>query len=188
MNRIFTTILVLSLGATLTTGIAHAQSIYPTGTTIWQPGTYDGHTLFVGPDGIVRLIDMDGSVVNTWANASQDYTYSGVEPLENGHILLFASRVGGSSPGSRIVAELDYNGNAVWDYEIPPQYPDVFFHHDSERLSNGNTLLTLRPAHTRPEHLADGAHRRLHHRGGPERERGVGLARLPALRRVRLRR
>jgi hypothetical protein len=51
--------------------------------------------------------------------------------------------------GSRIV-EYDWNGKAVWDFEVPggphraTGYPSPgFIHHDLQRLSNGNTIFII---------------------------------------------
>jgi hypothetical protein len=125
-----------------------AQTIYPEGVTIHEPGTYDGYTLFVGGDGVVYLIDMDGSVVNTWVSPDTGDRLSAVEALPGGHILVYSSPQG--MPITTAL-ELDYDGNEVWRYEVPGTFPATFkFHHDSERLANGNTLLLCSQVITDP--------------------------------------
>jgi hypothetical protein len=139
MKQVFSTILLSSIAMIVTQAALPAQTVYPKGTTIWERGAYDGYTLFVGGDGIVYLIDMDGSVANFWVSPDAGESLSELEALDDGHIL-----VNSSAPGQpKLTAlELDFFGNEVWRYEIPPGSPPAFrFHHDSERLADGNTLL-----------------------------------------------
>ena len=97
MNRSRITPLLLILGATLFAAPLPAQTVYPTGTTIWQHGTDDGYTLFIGGDGIVYLIDMNGMVVNSWKSPYANEVLNSVEPLASGNILVFS---GAPFPGS----------------------------------------------------------------------------------------
>ena len=116
-----------------------AQTVYPTGTTIHEPGTNDGYTMFVAGDGVVYLIDMDGTVVNTWTSPIPGEGLSSVEPLSNGRILAFSGTRG--QPTTKI-AELDYDGQVQWAHFLPAAAPPgAEFHHDIERLPNGNTLI-----------------------------------------------
>ena len=113
------------------------QTVYPKGTTIWhQDETFDGPTLFGSPTGEAILIDMSGQVVHRWQSPFPGELLTQVEPLENGNILC-----GTRLPGQVIktVLELDWYGNVVWSYTIPPGIDAI--HHDIERLPNGNTLL-----------------------------------------------
>lgn len=120
---------------------AHSQTVYPTGTTIWDPTlTYDGYTLFAGADGVVYLIDMDGSVAKAWPSPIPGFFLFAVDPVAPGHVLAYIRPT--PVAASRAVGELDFNGNLVWSYELKNNVPaSASLHHDSERLANGNTLL-----------------------------------------------
>jgi hypothetical protein len=143
INRLTTRIATaLCIGATVSTTAAplDAQTVYPTGTTIWQNGsTNDGYTLFPDPNGRVHLVDMDGTEVRTWSSPIPGHQLLYPEPLDNGHILAFSAL----SPPANLLLELDEGGSIVWAFNIldVPNGPQARLHHDSERLANGNTLI-----------------------------------------------
>jgi hypothetical protein len=85
---------------------------------------FNGYTLF-GAAGTSYLIDMDGSVVNTWK--------LGTNPrfLDNGNLLDAATDDPSGFAGFR---ELDWNGNAIWSYA--ETRPDHHPHHDFTRILN----------------------------------------------------
>ena len=129
-----------------------AQTVHPKGMTIWNPFVArNGLTFIAAPDGTARLVDMPGSVVNSWtASASgvpNDALITKVPIFTSaGHILAFRNPIAvegyGRARGS-IIAELDYNGRKVWEYAQGPTLgPFRFggFHHDLLRLENGNTM------------------------------------------------
>ena len=106
--------------------------------------SYRGYTL-VTPSGGSQslLIDMEGRICHRW-NLPQGVGYSYM--LDNGNLLL---RNGGpknlppdahplQARSSQVVQEVDWEGNVVWEHRSP----DMFPHHDFERLPNGNTLIT----------------------------------------------
>src|SRR5262245_43465561 len=65
-----------------------AQTIYPTGTTIWDhERVFSGYTMFNGPDGIVRLVNMAGVEVHKWTSPVAGRILALAEPLPNGHVL-----------------------------------------------------------------------------------------------------
>jgi len=115
-----------------------AQTVYPTGTTIWDSAnTWSGYTVFATPDGKAVCIDMQGNVVNSWSSPVAGDKLFEVEPLDKGHIIAISVPPG--SVWGQTVVELDWNGNLVWSYTLPPGGGEI--HHDVERLPNGNTLL-----------------------------------------------
>ena len=112
--------------------------------------SYRGYTLFTNQRGTqTNLIDMEGRVCHRW-QADEGITYSYLLP--NGNLLLRTNppeQAGGTEHlgGARTVLagastallELDWEGNIVWEYRSP----DMYLHHDFERLPNGNTLILL---------------------------------------------
>ncbi|MEM7200790.1 MAG: aryl-sulfate sulfotransferase [Planctomycetota bacterium] len=114
-----------------------AQTVFPTGTTIHDSSASDGHTLFSNPNGEAVLIDMDGTVLHTWASPLPGEHLGLIKPLPKGHLLGAVHR-----PGSQqwhTAVELDWNGKVVWAYYMDPAAG--YIHHDLERLPNGNTLI-----------------------------------------------
>lgn len=117
--------------------VASSPTIYPTGTTIYKAGkTYDGYTIFTPRDpSKILMIDMEGSIVHSWEHSEYNYTYA--EPLPNGNLLAFFFKDASQWAFPSGVAEVDWAGNVVW----AQVNVDRYFHHDFERLENGNTLL-----------------------------------------------
>jgi len=124
------------------------RTVFPVGTTIYDPDKcYNGYTLFP-PGPKVTLIDMNGNVVNEW-----DVQAIRAKLLRNGNLLVAARRAGrraemgaGRRAGRRAerragknpVQEFSWDGRLVWEY-VPPG--PVGVHHDVTRLDNGNTFL-----------------------------------------------
>ena len=132
----------LAASLLVVSSLAHGQSVYPTGTTIWdKTATNDGFTIFCGGDGVCRMIDMDGTVVNTWTSPVPGFVLDSIDPIAPGHITAFLRPAGAAGPNVTM-AELDYGGTLVWFYNIPKNAPPgSTFTHDSERLPNGNTII-----------------------------------------------
>jgi len=113
-------------GALLTRGAVAYPTVFPEGVTIHSSGVAEGHMLFSAQTGFVYLIDSAGTVLHTWQGPCG---FSGaVRPLADGHVLM-------NSCGNMV--ELDWDSQVVW--QAPPP-GDCVFHHDWERLENGNTL------------------------------------------------
>jgi hypothetical protein len=122
---------------------ALAQTVYPTGTTIYQEGlAYDGLTLYSAFDQRAKLIDMQGTLLHEWwPPTSGDTGFSPLyEPISEspGHLLALQSKR---------VSELDWDSHVVWQFVAPVNLGDgdlddgVVFHHDVVRRANGNTLI-----------------------------------------------
>ena len=97
---------------------------------------WDGFTLVPYEDGMILIIDMDGNVVHHWKIGAER-----ARLLENGNIVIMQGRK---------IIEYDWDGNIVWDYEVPggpfsdESYPSPgVIHHDLQRLSNGNTIFIV---------------------------------------------
>lgn len=96
-----------------------------TETRYWDnSNAYNGYTLF-GTRGVTYLIDMEGHVIHTWN--------IGTNPrFTDGGTLLDA--VGGNPSNQNTWKELDWNGNAVWQYtETRSNYHG---HHDFAKIYN----------------------------------------------------
>jgi hypothetical protein len=136
-------------------------SIYPTGTTIYDPQkAYNSYVVFGGSDGKTHLIDMNGNEVHRWERVGQpseilDPAITGGKKGEllvddpslgapltgiGGHDLPIAAVA--KSPRSVTVGELDWDGNTVWEWG-GKQAPGgaARQNHDWDRLPNGNTLI-----------------------------------------------
>lgn len=106
-------------------------TVYSIGTTIYDPDKcFNGYTLFtyLYTDPEVKLIDMNGNLVHKWKSRAER-----AKILKNGNLIVNETREGEKKP---IVAEYDWNGHRLWEYEPPNRV-----HHDLQRLENGNTLL-----------------------------------------------
>ncbi len=100
------------------------------------PGAFEGYTLFApGTNPGAYLFDMDGNLVHSWE--SEYIVGSSCYLLENGNLLYSCRGTGPGAIGGRI-EEIDWDGNLVWEYDFPAG--EYRFHHDIERLPNGNTL------------------------------------------------
>lgn len=156
MKKLASLSLCIIMSACMAASALAAPSIYPTGTTIYDPakaengyvlisedykniytrvdskGVYKGKPNIKGgpmrgeDSDVVLLIDMNGNVVNRWKDLGDNKK---VYLLPNGNILSI------SEPQSA-VNEYDWNGKQVWKYasKLGP-------HHDGRRLDNGNTLI-----------------------------------------------
>jgi hypothetical protein len=109
-------------------------SVYPTGTTIYQPeNTWSGYTLFNAPGGAgAILIDMNGEEVRRWD------AYWGHPPriLPGGHIM---GGIGQREPYQETIAltQQDWDGNIVWQYDRAEQI----------EAENGETIWAARQHH-----------------------------------------
>jgi outer membrane protein assembly factor BamB len=128
----------------------------PTGLTFHRPGlSTKGYTLLTPHgDSCAYLIDMAGRVVHRWAFTHIKPGYGRL--IDNGNLLMTGSDVNLPKPPpdeptkppppfaqhvTRLggyhttLAEVDWDGNVVWQYE------NRFQHHDFFRFANGNTLV-----------------------------------------------
>lgn len=115
-------------------------TVYPIGTTIYErEKCFNGFTLFtyMYRRSEVELIDMNGNLVHQWKTRAER-----AKLLKNGNLIVNEEREGDKK---KIVAEYDWEGHRLWDYEPPNRV-----HHDLQRLENGNTLLLTF------EHIPDG--------------------------------
>jgi hypothetical protein len=92
MRRLSASALVLSLAAfCAVTGAKAEPSVFPTGTTIYDPArAFNSYVLFAAGDGVSRLIDLNGNVVHDWKLTGQPAAY--IDPAliggARGHIFV----------------------------------------------------------------------------------------------------
>jgi uncharacterized repeat protein (TIGR01451 family) len=113
----------------LATGASAAPMVYPYGVTIHEEGVEEGYVIFDAPDNTIHLIDVEGTEVHSWSPTGTGNTRGPARALDNGHVLI--------AKGTRLL-EMDWEGNVVWELIQPG---GVGYHHDWERLANGNTLI-----------------------------------------------
>jgi len=122
-----------------------------------EPGAYQGYTL-ISPlqSKTTFLIDMNGKVVKRWESAATPSSLAYL--LDSGNLL--KADVAPDAPFGNFAGigghfqELDWNGNAVWDFTYGNA--TLAQHHDFTRLPNGNLLLLMKEKKTVAEAIAAG--------------------------------
>jgi hypothetical protein len=129
-----------------------AQSVFPTGTTRYDPKkAFNSFVLFTS-DTAARVIDMNGNLVHEWKNAADLTTL--IDPAlaggKRGHVLVTLTMAaepgtdltpGATGQAAQTIGELDWNGNVVWTFGEKAPNKLARQHHDWARLPNGNTLV-----------------------------------------------
>jgi hypothetical protein len=142
-------LLSLAAAALLAAGAAAQPSVYPTGTTLYDPArAYNSFVSFSAGDGKTHLIDLDGNEVHSWPHpgAPGELIDPALVGGQKGHVLLQLADGDDKRNGifnNKAVAELDWGGKAVWQWgaQAPGGYARQ--NHDWARLPNGNTLLLV---------------------------------------------
>jgi hypothetical protein len=123
---------------------ALAQTVYPTGTTIYKRTlAFDGLTFYPALDQRAKLINMQGSLIHEWrppgpSDAPPWYPLYEPIPESPGHVFALQTKN---------VSELAWDSNVVWQFVAPVNLgvgdldQGVIFHHDVVRRANGNTLV-----------------------------------------------
>ncbi|WP_208797396.1 aryl-sulfate sulfotransferase [Flavobacterium limi] len=149
MKKTTSKIVTLSLAITLmaVANEAKAQSVFPTGVTIYNPAkAYNSYVLHSSPDEKSHLIDMNGNEVKSWPHIG--FPSELIDPKNNngkkGNILIQLENGPGVYGGifnNKILGEQDWNGNTVWQWGKKAPGGAARQNHDVHRLANGNTLL-----------------------------------------------
>jgi hypothetical protein len=142
-RRLLTRFMLTCIGAflfALVSGEVHsAPSVFPTGVTVYKPDKVQpGYTVY-GVKGFdkVLVLNMEGEEIHSWTIPGLSQY---IKPLSKGRILVFANSSGVSTePDSDVIREYDWDGNLVWEFFLPEGFKN--FHHDFQRLPNGNTLM-----------------------------------------------
>jgi hypothetical protein len=129
-------------------------SVFPTGTTIYDPArAHSSYVLFTGGDDVSRLIDLTGAVVHEWKFSGQPVAF--IDPAlvggARGHVFVTLESEEGKgtdlAPGRvqtrirKTVGEVDWNGAPLWSFGKSAPDGRAHQHHDIARLPNGNTLV-----------------------------------------------
>jgi len=138
-------------------------SVYPTGTTIYDPSkAYNSFVLFAGGDNVSRLVDLNGNVVHEWKFGGQPVSYLDPASIggEKGHVFVTLESEEGKGtdlvPGRgqtrvvKTVGEVDWSGKTVWEFGSSAPGGRARQHHDIARLPNGNTLVLSNIAYPLP--------------------------------------
>ncbi|MBY6243093.1 aryl-sulfate sulfotransferase, partial [Methylosinus sp. Sm6] len=129
-------------------------SVFPTGTTIYDPArAHSSYVLFTGGDDVSRLIDLTGAVVHEWKFSGQPVAF--IDPAlvggARGHVFVTLESEEGKgtdlAPGRaqtrirKTVGEVDWSGAPLWSFGKSAPDGRAHQHHDIARLPNGNTLV-----------------------------------------------
>ena len=121
-------------------------SVYPTGTTIYQPDqTWNGYTVFDAPDGQgTILIDMNGNVQRQWTEIAA--VPGPFRILPGGYVM------GGDirrQPHQEaiVLLQLDWDGNEVWRYDRMEQVVTEETENDEGKTEGGETVWSSRQHH-----------------------------------------
>ena len=108
------------------------------GVQIHEEASADGYVLF-SPHMLsgTYLIDKQGQVVNVWKSTLTPT--SAMYLLDNGHLLRAGRSSGNESEAVRMLEEIDWDGNRVWEYIFDS--PRFTQHHDIQPMPNGNILV-----------------------------------------------
>ena len=147
MHRAFASAPLLLATLFLLGGTASSQTIIPTGTTVWfPPYEQPGNTFFNAPDGIARMVDASGQIVNQWGTPESQLGIA--KPIfdPGGHILAMTGFVAVPHyprPRATRLVQFDASGRVFFEFDVPVVSVGTLagIHHDMERLENGNTLI-----------------------------------------------
>lgn len=134
---------------TLNISMFASPRIYPTGVTIYNPlKSFNTYVLFSSPDAKTHLIDMNGNEVHKWDHIGfpSELLDPNVTEGKKGHVLLQLENGSGAYSGifnNKVVGEVDWDGNIVWQWGKEAPGGEVRQNHDWNRLTNGNTLLVV---------------------------------------------
>ena len=109
------------LGSLVVVGVASAlvhgyPSVYPTGTTIYEPGkAWSGYTVFATPDqqGTV-VVDMNGRLVKRWTEIA---AVPGPMRVLPGGYLMGGDRRRTPHQEARRLIQVDWDGKVVWSFD-----------------------------------------------------------------------
>src|SRR5215475_2004120 len=119
-------LVVLTLAGLAAGAIHGAPSVYPTGTTIYDPArAWSGYTVFVLPQTGAVLIDMNGRTVHEWP--AFEGASGGPTRVFPGGYAMGALGSGRPHQESLAIARLDWTGTELW------KVGDARQHHDWQR-------------------------------------------------------
>src|SRR5580765_6748153 len=117
--------------------LGRAQSVYPTGTTIYDPDrAWNGFTVLsplAGP--AVLVIDMNGNVVKRWEGFNN--SAGGPARVLPGGFVISASGARPPYQESLELIQRDFDGNVIWQ----------FSGHEQIKTPEGRTIVSARQHH-----------------------------------------
>lgn len=121
MRSTLDTCAVLAAGLAVTMSALAAPSIYPTGTTIYDPDrAWNGYTVFIAPEKLGAIvIDMNGNTVKEFQGF--DGGAGGPARILPGGFVLSADPVRPGHQESNALIQLDFDGNEVWRFDRTEQ-------------------------------------------------------------------
>ncbi|MDX1407382.1 MAG: aryl-sulfate sulfotransferase, partial [Saprospiraceae bacterium] len=143
------------MAAAMVLSISWASSQQTVGLFVYEPGAFDGYTLFA-PTGYEHtyLIDNCGMLVNEWS--SQFTPGMSAYLLADGD-LIRAARIGSSFNGGGSGGRIErYSWDNQLEWHINYSTSNYHQHHDIEPMPNGNVLLIAWEKRTRDEAIAAG--------------------------------
>jgi hypothetical protein len=113
-----------ALGMALTTALTAAPSIYPTGTTIYDPDrAWNGYTVLIAPEEIgAVLIDMNGNTLKIWDDFN-GATGGPARVLPGGYVVAAGSARARPQETKELVQQ-DWEGNTRWTVNRAEQNSD----------------------------------------------------------------
>ncbi|WP_446810419.1 aryl-sulfate sulfotransferase [Methylomonas sp. 2BW1-5-20] len=153
--------ILIALGVALSVSAFASPSIYPTGTTRYDPSkAYNSFVLFSGGDDLAHLIDLNGNSVHEWKDPAGHHSTL-IDPAliggKLGHIFVALENTEGKGTGlipgqinrqvSKTIGELDWDGKTVWTFGEKAPGGAAQQHHDWARLPNGNTVVLANLVH-----------------------------------------
>jgi len=134
-------LLCVGISSLLISSATPAPSVYPTGTTIFDPSkAWNGYTVFVLPDTGAVLIDMNGNEIRRWEHFS-GLRGGPVRLLPGGYAVGAVGELP-PKPESIAVAQFDWDDELVWRFDraeqVTTQSGETIWaarqHHDWQRV------------------------------------------------------
>jgi hypothetical protein len=137
--------------------LAAAPSIFPTGVTIYDPElAWHHYTVFSAADKQSYLIDMKGKVLQHWPYPG--FPTEVIDPQFNqgqkGHVFVQSQATApmrkntfGNGVNNHAVAELDWQGQVVWQWSGATPQDHAYQHHEISKLPNGHVLILANKIH-----------------------------------------
>jgi hypothetical protein len=130
-----------------------SPSVFKTGTTLYDPArAYNSYVIFSALDGKTHLIDLDGNEVHSWPHVA--FPAGLLDPAltggKLGHVIVQLQNDPGIEQGffkNKVLAELDWDGQVVWQWGPEAPGGAAQQHHDWGRLANGDTLVLSHLTH-----------------------------------------
>ena len=143
--------LALAAGLFITAAASASPSVYPTGTTIYDPKkAYNSFVAFAAPDGKTRLIDLNGHVVHVWNywGFPSELINPAINDGKKGELVVQLSHTNGPQAAlfgyifaNKTIAQVDWNGKVLWQWGDKAPGGAARQNHDWDHLPNGDTLI-----------------------------------------------